>query len=292
VSSTPYPRATGEFGGAVLAYHDITELVQASRVKDEFVASVSHELRTPLTSIIGYVDVILDDLDEVPAEVRAHLVTVQRNARRLHRLVDDLLSTALQSVTTVLDVERICVAEVLERSAVDAATAASAAGLGFEYAGSGIGRVPIDGDAERLAQVFDNLFSNAVKYTPSGGTVSAGLTCEDGEAVIRVSDTGRGISAAELDEIFTKFFRSDAVLTEAIPGVGLGLAITKTIIDAHHGRITVTSEVGRGSTFEVRLPLAEQRDEQPEDLPEQPLDRGDHVGHTDHAGHAEATTSS
>jgi two-component system phosphate regulon sensor histidine kinase PhoR len=264
VSSTPYHRASGEFGGAVLAYHDITELVQASRVKDEFVASVSHELRTPLTSIIGYLDVILDDLDDVPAEVRAHLVTVQRNARRLHRLVDDLLSTALQSVTTVLDVERICVAEVLGRSADDAATAAAAAGLGFEYDVSGCGpSVPVDGDAERLAQVFDNLFSNAVKYTAAGGRISARLVCEDGEAVIQVSDTGRGISERELKEIFTKFFRSDEVLTEAIPGVGLGLAITKTIVDAHHGRITVTSQVGVGSTFELRLPLAEQRDDTP-----------------------------
>ncbi len=113
VSSTPYFRTNGDFGGAVLAYHDITELVLASRIKEEFVASVSHELRTPLTSIIGYVDILLDEADRLPADVHDHLVTVQRNARRLHRLVDDLLSTALQSVTTVLDVSRVPLVDLL-----------------------------------------------------------------------------------------------------------------------------------------------------------------------------------
>ena len=129
VSSSPYFRNNGEFGGAVLAYHDITELVVASRIKEEFVASVSHELRTPLTSIIGYIDVILDDTENLPEDARAYLLVVQRNARRLHRLVDDLLSTALQSVATVLDVERVSVTELLERSAVEARKAATAAGL-------------------------------------------------------------------------------------------------------------------------------------------------------------------
>jgi len=129
VSSTPYLLTNGDFGGAVLAYHDITELVLAARIKAEFVASVSHELRTPLTSIVGYVDIILDDTKDLPDDARDYLVTVQRNARRLHRLVDDLLSTALHSVTTVLDVERLAVGELLERSAREAARAASAAGL-------------------------------------------------------------------------------------------------------------------------------------------------------------------
>jgi signal transduction histidine kinase len=257
VSSTPYFRTTGEFGGAVLAYHDITELVLASRIKEEFVASVSHELRTPLTSIIGYVDIILDDTEELRPDVREYLLTVQRNARRLHRLVDDLLSTALQSVTTVLDVERLAVTELVRRSAVDAGKAAAAAGLSFACDTSEAPPdLDINGDAERLAQVFDNLFSNAVKYTPAGGHVSATVHRDGRHAVVRVSDTGRGISESELGEIFSKFFRSRTVLTEAIPGIGLGLAITKTIIDAHGGHIDVFSELGEGSTFEVRLPLA------------------------------------
>ena len=258
VSATPYHRADGEFGGAVLAYHDITELLQASRIKDEFVASVSHELRTPLTSIIGYVDLILDDTEAVPADVRDFLVVVQRNGRRLHRLVDDLLSTALQSVTTVLDVERVELTELVARAAREAERTAAAAGLAFhlDAAVAGQGDLEVVGDAERLTQVFDNLFSNAVKYTPAGGRISCCVVREGCHTVVRVSDTGRGISVTELAEVFTKFFRSTTVLTEAIPGVGLGLAITKTIVDAHGGEITVESELGVGTTFEVRLPLA------------------------------------
>jgi signal transduction histidine kinase len=258
VSSSPYFRNNGEFGGAVLAYHDITELMVASRIKDEFVASVSHELRTPLTSIIGYVDVILDDAEDLPADTRGFLHTVQRNARRLHRLVDDLLSTALQSVATVLDIERVSVTELLERSAVEAGKAAAAAGIELELdTGSVDSELDINGDSERLSQVFDNLFSNAIKYTPTGGRVEGSVSRDGDVAVVRVRDTGRGIAESEMDKIFNKFFRGSAVLTDAIPGVGLGLAITKTIVDAHGGSITVTSELGKGATFEVRLPLAE-----------------------------------
>jgi two-component system phosphate regulon sensor histidine kinase PhoR len=258
VSSTPYQRTDGSFGGAVLAYYDITELVLASRIKDEFVAMVSHELRTPLTSIIGYVDVMLEDTDGLTDEVRGHLVTVQRNSRRLHRLVDDLLSTALHSVATVIDLRRTSVHEQLRRSAFEAGKAAEAAGLTLELqVAAGCEELAIEGDAERLAQVFDNLFSNAVKYTPPGGEIVASLLKEGGCAVVRVMDTGRGISEGELTEIFTKFFRAQTALTDAIPGVGLGLAITKSIVDGHGGEIHVTSELGEGTTFEVRLPLAE-----------------------------------
>jgi two-component system phosphate regulon sensor histidine kinase PhoR len=260
VSSTPYFRTDGEFGGAVLAYHDITELVLASRIKDEFVASVSHELRTPLTSIIGYVDVILEDTEDLPEEVRGYLVTVQRNSRRLHRLVDDLLSTVLESVSTVLDVELIPVGELFWTAAEEAGKVAAATGLTLELDTSGVDAdLSIEADGERLAQVFDNLFSNAIKYTPAGGLIQASLARQDGHVVVRVRDTGRGISEGELGEIFTKFFRSSTVLTDAIPGVGLGLAITKTIVDAHGGRIAVDSTLGEGTTFEVRLPITQQQ---------------------------------
>ena len=258
VSSKPHYADDGTFSGAVLAYHDITDMVTALRIKDEFVASVSHELRTPLTSIIGYVDVLLDDVDEVSADVRLHLSTVQRNAKRLHRLVDDLLSSALQSVAAVLELRKISVSRLVHRSASEAAKTAAAAGLSFEITDETDGDdLGMAGDPERLAQVFDNLFSNAVKYTPAGGHVAGGVRRERGEAVVWVSDNGRGIAAADIGEVFTKFFRSASAQDDAIPGVGLGLAITKTIVDAHGGSISVASQVGRGSTFEVRLPLSE-----------------------------------
>jgi two-component system phosphate regulon sensor histidine kinase PhoR len=203
------------------------------------------------------VDLILEDSPALPEEVRGHLVTVQRNARRLHRLVDDLLSTALQSVTSVLDLRRMPLADQVRSSVLEAGKTASAAGLTFDFQQYDDGsELAVEGDAERLAQVFDNLFSNAVKYTPDGGHVAVQVTREVDHAVVRVCDTGRGISPEELGEIFSKFFRSSTVLSDAIPGIGLGLAITKSIVDAHGGQIAVSSKLGQGTTFEVRLPLA------------------------------------
>ena len=240
----------------MLAYLDITDLVIASRIKDEFVASVSHELRTPLTSIIGYVDIILDDTEGLPDDVRDYLVTVQRNARRLHRLVDDLLSTALHSVTTVLDVERLAVASCWSARPARPPRPRVAAGLTFEIDISTPAAPRINGDTERLARS-----STTCSATRSSTRLPAATwrstTVEDDHALIRVTDTGRGISEAELDAIFNKFFRSTTVMIDAIPGIGLGLAISKTIIDAHGGKISVSSTLGQGATFEVRLPLAD-----------------------------------
>jgi len=255
VSVSPFFTADGTFDGAVLAYHDITELMTAARLKDEFVATVSHELRTPLTSIVGYVDVLLEDVPAIPPEARPFLQTVQRNARRLHRLVDDLLSDALKLGKAEVHLGRISLTAVVRASAIEAEKAARAAGLGFDVE---IGRaiLEIQGDSERLSQVIDNVFNNAIKFTPRGGTISGCVKRDGRDAIVRISDTGRGIPPDELEDVFMKFFRSPGVQVDAIPGTGLGLAISKTIIDAHGGSIDVSSTVGVGTTLEIRLPLA------------------------------------
>ncbi|MCW2854816.1 MAG: sensor histidine kinase [Marmoricola sp.] len=255
VSVSPFFTADGGFDGAVLAYHDITELMTAARLKDEFVATVSHELRTPLTSIVGYVDVLLEDVQGIPADARPFLLTVQRNARRLHRLVDDLLSDALKLGKAELHLGRISFAAVVRASAVEAEKSALAAGLGFNVS---IGRaiLEISGDSERLSQVIDNVFNNAIKFTPRGGSITGQVQREGRDAVVRITDTGRGIPPDELEDVFVKFYRSPGVQTDAIPGTGLGLAISRTIIEAHGGTIEVTSTVGVGTTLEIRLPLA------------------------------------
>ena len=255
VSVSPFFTPEGDFDGAVLAYHDVTELMTAARLKDEFVATVSHELRTPLTSIVGYVDVLLEDVAEIPADARPFLLTVQRNARRLHRLVDDLLSDALKLGKAELHVGRISLAVVVRTCAVEAEKSATVNGLTFTF-DSGPAGLEVSGDAERLAQVIDNIFNNAVKFTPRGGHVGCTLTREGDEAVVRISDTGRGIPEDELEDVFVKFFRSPGVQTDAIPGTGIGLAISKAIVEAHGGTIDLTSSVGVGTTFEIRLPLA------------------------------------
>lgn len=255
VSVSPFFTPAGTFDGAVLAYHDITELMTSARLKDEFVATVSHELRTPLTSIVGYVDVLLEDVEGVPDDAKPFLLTVQRNARRLHRLVDDLLSDALKLGKAELHLGRISLASVVRASAIEAEKSAHRAGLEFDFS---VGRaiLEIQGDSERLSQVIDNIFSNAIKFTPMGGLVSGSVEREGPDAVVRITDTGRGIPADELEDVFVKFFRSPGVQVDAIPGTGLGLAISKTIIEAHGGSINVSSTVGVGTTFEVRVPLA------------------------------------
>ena len=258
VSVSPFFTPTGQFDGAVLAYHDVTELMTAARLKDEFVATVSHELRTPLTSIVGYIDVLLEDVADVPADARPFLLTVQRNARRLHRLVDDLLSDALKLGKAELHLGRTSLVQVVRTSAVEAERSAKANGLIFSFE-AGRSLLEIEGDAERLAQVVDNIFNNAIKFTPRGGQVVGQVLREGDQALIRISDTGRGIPPEELEDVFVKFFRSPGVQNDAIPGTGIGLAISKAIVEAHGGSIDVRSMVGVGTTFEIRLPLARPR---------------------------------
>lgn len=255
VSVSPFFTAAGEFDGAVLAYHDVTELMTAARLKDEFVATVSHELRTPLTSIVGYVDVLLEDVEEIPADARPFLQTVQRNARRLHRLVDDLLSDALKLGRAELHLGRISLVQVVRTSAIEAEKSATTNGLTFSFE-AGRALLEVNGDAERLAQVVDNIFNNAVKFTPRGGHVAGQVKRDGDDAVILITDTGRGIPPDELEDVFVKFFRSPGVQTDAIPGTGIGLAICKAIVEAHGGSIDLSSMVGVGTTFEIRLPLA------------------------------------
>jgi signal transduction histidine kinase len=255
VSVSPFFTAAGSFDGAVLAYHDVTELMTAARLKDEFVATVSHELRTPLTSIVAYVDVLLEDVSEIPPDARPFLMTVQRNARRLHRLVDDLLSDALKLGKAELHLGRISLAGVVRTSAVEAEKAATQNGLTFEL-DSGRSLLEVSGDSERLAQVIDNIFNNAIKFTPRGGHVACQIMRDGDVAVIRISDTGRGIPPDELEDVFVKFFRSPGVQSDAIPGTGIGLATSKAVVEAHGGTIDRDSTGGVGTTFEIRLPLA------------------------------------
>jgi len=258
VSVSPFFTPKGQFDGAVLAYHDVTDLMTAARLKDEFVATVSHELRTPLTSIVGYVDVLLEDIAEIPPEAQPFLLTVQRNARRLHRLVDDLLSDALKLGKAELHVGLISVPGVVRTCAVEAEKSAMANGLTFSYDASAM-PLEVSGDAERLAQVVDNIFNNAVKFTPRGGHVSCTVGRDGDHALVRIADTGRGIPPEELEDVFVKFFRSPGVQSDAIPGTGIGLAISKAIVEAHGGTIDLSSTMGAGTTFEIRLPLAGQR---------------------------------
>jgi signal transduction histidine kinase len=227
------------------------QLRELDTLKDEFVSSVSHELRTPLTSISGYLELILED--EQDEQKRNYLGVVERNAERLLGLVSDLLFSArLQGGR--LELERTEVdLSTLVRDAVESATPrAEAAGVELTLAAENV--PPVPGEAVRLAQLLDNLISNAIKFTPTGGRVAVQLAPQDGLVRFEISDTGIGITELERERLFERFFRSQTALERQIQGTGLGLYISKAIVEAHGGRIGVQSEAGEGTTFVVDLP--------------------------------------
>jgi signal transduction histidine kinase len=244
----------GAFAGAALAYKDVTDFMRALEVKDEFVASVSHELRTPLTSIRGYADLLMDR-DDLPEDATRALTVVLRNSERLGRLVADLLQSAQLELGTVHVVRTRGDLAVLVRDAVAAARPAAMTSE-LELCYGGPERLVMMLDQVRMRQVVDNLVSNAIKYTPPHGRVDVGLSVDGARVELTVADTGIGIDPADRDRLFTRFFRSRHAEEQNVQGVGLGLSITKSIVESHGGRIEIDSEVGRGSTVRVRVPFA------------------------------------
>ena len=243
----------GSFAGAALAYNDVTDFMRALKVKDDFIASVSHELRTPLTSIRGYADLLMDR-DDLPADAVRQLSVVIRNAERLGRLVADLLHSAQIEMGPVqVDRTRADLAMIIGDAIAALAPAATASEIDLVY--SGPERLVVMVDQDRMRQVVDNLVSNAIKYTPPNGRVEIRLQVDGNRVELVVADTGIGIEAADRDRLFTRFWRSRHAEEQSIQGVGLGLSITKSIVESHGGRIEVDSEVGRGSTFRVRVPV-------------------------------------
>jgi two-component system phosphate regulon sensor histidine kinase PhoR len=244
----------GGFAGAALAYNDVTDFMRALVVKDEFVSSVSHELRTPLTSIHGYAMLLLER-DDLPTQALAHLEVVVRNTERLQRLVGDLLH-AVQVDEDALHFQRVQtdLTQVVRQAVLAAGPAARACDITLRLEAPPA--LPVKIDPQRIAQVVDNLVSNALKYTQAGGEVLVQVGIDANRVEIAVSDTGVGIDAADRDRLFTRFFRARQASEQSIQGVGLGLNITRSIVEGHGGRIDVESEVGRGSTFRVRLPLS------------------------------------
>jgi PAS domain S-box-containing protein len=230
------------------------QLRELDRMKDEFVASVSHELRTPLTSIRGYLELLREDL-EPDEQANEMLDIVDRNAGRLLALVNDLLFAAQVAAGKPLNLqlEVLDLAEIVLQAVTAAEPRAEHAGVAVE---TSVKALAIRADALRVAQVVDNLISNAIKFTPPGGTVRIDLVERGPRAVLTVADTGIGIPDEERDELFTRFYRARAANDGAIQGTGLGLAIAKSIVEAHGGAIGFTSEFGMGTTFEVDLPLA------------------------------------
>jgi PAS domain S-box-containing protein len=228
---------------------------ESQRLKNEFFALVSHELRTPLTSIIGYLELIAEDPDGVPPKTKRSMGVIDRNAKRLLRLVGDLLFAAQMEAGT-FEVEPGPVR--IDKTAIDCVEAAlpRADAVGVKLTIDAEPLATTVGDGSRLSQAIDNLLSNALKFTPPGGEVDVTVTHQGNVIAIRVKDSGIGIPEAERERLFDRFYRSSNALSGSAEGAGLGLAIVKAIVEGHGGEISVESEEGTGTTVTLRLPLA------------------------------------
>jgi signal transduction histidine kinase len=232
-------------------------LLEADRMKDEFVALISHDLRTPLTSIIGYVELALDDFEpDLDADRRSYLNVVARSSERLLRIVDDLLFVArLQAGSLVIEPASLDLCEVAAQAVEEARPRAEAKELTLSFLSSG--SVLVDADRGRLFQLLDNLISNAIKFTPEGGRIDVRVVRSGDGALLEVSDTGVGLGA-DVERVFERFFRTPSAEAAQIQGTGLGLFIARAITEAHGGEISAANRSGGGTTFRILLPLRAQ----------------------------------
>ncbi|MCX4246662.1 sensor histidine kinase [Paraliomyxa miuraensis] len=245
--------------GAVGVATDVTERLRAQRMKDEFVSIVSHELRTPLTSIRGSLGLLEGGVaGELPPKARDLVRIARTNSDRLIRLINDILDLdKMEAGHLVLDREVVELGPLVDAVVAEMSGFAQQAGVAVVVETEP--SPPVHGDRDRLAQVLVNLISNAIKFSPEGERVTLRVQPGHGRVRLSVVDRGPGIARADVPRLFQKFHQLDASDTRARGGSGLGLVIAKTLIEAHHGHIGVDSDVGRGSTFYVELPVMRSR---------------------------------
>jgi signal transduction histidine kinase/ActR/RegA family two-component response regulator len=236
------------------------EAVAANRLTDELLAEVSHELRNPLNAILGWARLLGGgQLD--PARMADAIRTIERNAKVLARIIDDLLDMSrIIGGTIRIDAQPVDLVAVIQGAIDEAHPAAHAKALHLTFT-CHVVPDPVIGDAIRLQQVFANLLSNAIKFTTSGGRIEVTLTSAGARAEIRVADTGQGIDAEFLPNIFERFSQADSSTTRRQGGLGLGLAIVRALVERHGGTVQAESPGrGLGAAFTVRLPVLSAQD--------------------------------
>jgi signal transduction histidine kinase/DNA-binding NarL/FixJ family response regulator len=237
----------------------LARLEELDRLKDKFIQNVSHELRSPLAIIRGYVEMLeAGELGELRPEQRKPVAIIARRVRALDDLVQDI-TLILEAQVSPPEREAVPLGQVARTAAEDYQLVVRQAELTLQ-AEIAPHLPPVNGSYGYVRRVLDNLLDNAVKFTPAGGTITVRVRREGDQVVLEVSDTGVGIPSDQLDRIFERFYQVNGSIWRRYGGIGLGLALAKEIVETYGGRVTVESQVGEGSTFTVRLPIAADTD--------------------------------
>lgn len=251
------PVETGdEVGNLAKTFNYMSEeLENAENLRRQFLSDVSHELRTPLSLLQGYAEALADDMAATEEERKEYLTVISDEAARINRIVDDLSDlNAMEAGKLTLNISEFSISDVLKNVVRTFKPAAEDKNIALDFKAPAGYIPPLRGDQGRIEQIFINLVSNAVNYTPAGGKVIVEVKYDGDHFLIKVSDTGEGISPHELPRIWERFYRVDKARTRKEGGTGLGLAIVKNLVEAHGGTVTVSSKPGEGSTFTVTFP--------------------------------------
>ncbi len=254
VYGLPFPLANQK-KGSVIVLHDVTQLRRLEHVRAEFIDNVSHELRTPLAAIIGYLETLIDEPSLETPNNRKFVHVAHQHAERLNRLVDDLRSLSeIESGKVVLRWESVGLKDVVDEVTEMLQTQGQKKCLQFIN--------PIDGtacvwaDRDRVVQILVNLVDNAIKYSLEGGSISFLVQRLESSIVLQVKDTGQGIPSTDLSRITERFYRVDRARSREEGGTGLGLSIVKHLVQLLNGQLRIQSELGKGTTVEVVLPIS------------------------------------
>ena len=250
----PIYNESGQLTGAVLVYHDITELKQLEQMRNDFVANVSHELKTPITSIRGFSETLLEDTMDDPGLQEQFLTIILKESKRIQALVEDLLELSkLENDERDLQMEEVDLGALFKEIEPIVRQQATDKEIDLQIS---IPNEPfiMFGDVDGLKQAFLNLIDNAINYTPSHGKVQFSIDGKPKTLEVRVADTGIGIPREAVSRVFERFFRVDRARNRHTGGTGLGLAIVKHIVEVHDGQIELDSKTDRGTTFIQTFP--------------------------------------
>ena len=250
--------------GALVSFEDTTAESEASQIRRDFVANVSHELRTPLTALLGFIETLRGAARRDVAAQERFLEIMAREAERMNRLVDGLLSlNRVESEERMRPTAQVDLAATVQSVALSLRPLADEAGVSLMVCAD-VDPALVHGDEDQLAQVLNNLVENAIKYGGSGGEVHLTVSRVAREAALRaaairvdVTDQGEGFDQVHIPRLTERFYRVDTHRSRELGGTGLGLAIVKHIVSRHRGRLRITSEKGKGSTFSVILPASD-----------------------------------